>query len=192
MEGWWSVRRAVFLGLGCLALGLSAFNAGTVPAGRRVPYFIGGSVWAVVFFAVALRSNAKREAKATGRIPDWADSFYLPKFRDVGRREPERRRVITVTPSAVKSIQKSAGETTDWYVRVRIEVFRDGGGMPTGFRDKVEAVEDAYPEFDLLDDSQGVSVLVDRRSADYLEGTTLDWIRGEDGRFGLGLVRPPR
>lgn len=121
------------------------------------------------------------------RIPDWADSYYLPKFRDVGRREPERRQVIMVTPAAVARIRSTAAGTGAWYVRARVEVFRDAGEMPTGFKNRVEVVTDIYPEFDLIDDSQGVPVVVDRRSAEFLGGNTLDWVEGEDSRSGFRL-----
>jgi Fe-S cluster assembly iron-binding protein IscA len=79
-----------------------------------------------------------------------------------------------------------------WHVRVRIEVFRDESGMPTAFKNRVDLDPDIYPEIDLIDESQGVPVVVDRRSADYLGGFVLDWGQGTDGRSGIKLEKPAK
>jgi Fe-S cluster assembly iron-binding protein IscA len=137
-----------------------------------------------------VRSPNPEPEPAPAQIPDWADSYYLDRFRAVGRHQPENRRVITVTPAAAAYIRSAAAETGVRYVRVRIEVFRDAGGTPTGFRNRVDLVMDVYPEFDFIDDAQSVPVVIDRRSAAFVDGATLDWVEGADGRSGLDL-RPP-
>ena len=73
MGGWWTVRRVVFLVLAWLALGLAAFNACMVPEERRVPHFLGGAIWAVLFLAVALwprrRPPTERGSRTDGARP---------------------------------------------------------------------------------------------------------------------------
>ncbi|MGL6073876.1 MAG: hypothetical protein ACRC8S_06925 [Fimbriiglobus sp.] len=59
MESWLTIRRMVFFILGFLALGLAYFNASMVPEDRRIPHFIGGSMWAVLFFAIAVWPRRK-------------------------------------------------------------------------------------------------------------------------------------
>ncbi|OWK38362.1 hypothetical protein [Fimbriiglobus ruber] len=63
MDNWWTTRRIVFLILGVLALGLASFNASLVPPDRRIAHFIGGSIWAVLFFVIALWPQRKREPR---------------------------------------------------------------------------------------------------------------------------------
>ena len=68
MGGWWTIRRVVFVILGWLLLGLAAFNASMVPEDRRIPHFIGGSIWALLCFAVALWP--RRRSRAPSKRPD--------------------------------------------------------------------------------------------------------------------------
>jgi hypothetical protein len=65
MGGWWTTRRIVILTLGGLALGLASVNASMVSPERRIAYFIGGSLWAVLFFAIALWPQRKPKPPAS-------------------------------------------------------------------------------------------------------------------------------
>ena len=93
--------------------------------------------------------------------------------------------MIAVTPAAQEQIRSAAMGMKGWHVRVRVEIFRDGRGTPAGFKNRVDLDPEVYPEIDLIDESQGIPVLVDRRSADFLEGGVLDWVEGKDGRAGF-------
>ena len=64
MGSWWTIRRAVFLLLGWLAFGMASFSASLVPADQRIPHFIGGSIWPVLFFAIALWPRRKPKPRA--------------------------------------------------------------------------------------------------------------------------------
>jgi hypothetical protein len=98
------------------------------------------------------------------------------QFLARGRREPERRTVITVELAAAAEIRRAAVGLGRWVVRVRTVVTGFDGVRPTGFQDRVDLDTEVDPEADFFDDSQGVPVAVDRRTADYLgAGAVLDW-----------------
>lgn len=129
------------------------------------------------------------QTPAAPAVPDWYAECNIPKYRAAGRREPEPVTVITVTPAAVAQLRKDVGRGTS-YVRVRIEVIR-GPMSDISFRNRIDLVDEVFPEFDFIDTTHGFPVLVDRRSADYLAGITLDW-KEIDGRWGYHLAKVPR
>lgn len=111
-----------------------------------------------------------------------------------GRREPERRAVVVVTPEAAARVRAAAAGAGfgRWYVRVRVDVTRFDGLIPAEFQNRVDIDTVVDPEADYLDESQGVPVAVDRRTARYVEGVVLDWTTRPDGTAGFALLPAAR
>ncbi len=90
--------------------------------------------------------------------------------------------------SRIKQIieeQTAAGETRKIYLRVRVV----GGGC-SGFQNKLELdSEGVNPKVDDEYEVHGVPVVVDRRSALYLNGATVDF-HDELNRTGFSISNP--
>jgi iron-sulfur cluster assembly accessory protein len=81
--------------------------------------------------------------------------------------------------------QHAAGETRKIYLRVRVV----GGGC-SGFQNKLELdSEGVNPKVDEEYEIHGVPVLVDKRSALYLNGATVDF-HDELNRTGFSISNP--
>jgi iron-sulfur cluster assembly protein len=83
---------------------------------------------------------------------------------------------IKVTDSAVKEFKKAlleSGSESDTFVRVSVQ----GGGC-SGFMYGLGFVseEDIKPEEDLIEDFNGIKLVVDKKSILYLDGVTIDWV----------------
>lgn len=96
---------------------------------------------------------------------------------------------IKVTDSAVKEFKKALAESqSEEETLVRVSV--QGGGC-SGFmyglgfvgKEEVNTTEDIIEEFD------GVKLVVDKKSLLYLDGTTIDWVEDLNQR-GFKFVNP--
>ena len=94
--------------------------------------------------------------------------------------------MITLTPNAAKEIQKIMEEQNlEDDVRVRLGV--KGGGC-AGFTYTFD-FDSKKGKFDLEFESQGVRILVDKKSHLYIDGTEIDWSYGLTDR-GLRFNNP--
>lgn len=91
--------------------------------------------------------------------------------------------IISVTDKAVQEIRRTL-EEKEAGLCVRLEV--QGGGC-SGLSYKLSY--DAAQERDHVIEIKGVRVIVDRKSAIYLRGTTLDFNDGLNGR-GFTFINP--
>jgi iron-sulfur cluster assembly protein len=80
--------------------------------------------------------------------------------------------VVALTPGAVKQIKRQQEKTgkVGWYLRLGVR----GGGC-SGLSYVIDMENEPDPEFDLTYQVDDVNVVVDRKSALYLKGTTLDY-----------------
>lgn len=80
--------------------------------------------------------------------------------------------VVALTQSAVKQIKRQQEKQgkQGWYVRLGVR----GGGC-SGLSYVIDMENDPDPEFDVTYEVEDVKVVVDRKSALYLKGTTLDY-----------------
>lgn len=96
--------------------------------------------------------------------------------------------LIQLTGSAVKEIkhimeqQEMSPDVT--YVRVGV----NGGGC-SGFSYAFNLDETYNEENDILSEQDGLKILVDKKSALYLEGATVDWVE-ELNRRGFSFNNP--
>lgn len=117
---------------------------------------------------------------------------------DAGRKSSERppnngsfaqstgreRTVVTLTDAAVAKFKEVlANEPTKF---IRLAILNDG---PTGFKYDLK-VDDAIRDADFVDDSAGVTIVVDARSSVFVEGATIDWRTDPDGRSGFTFDNP--
>jgi Fe-S cluster assembly iron-binding protein IscA len=121
--------------------------------------------------------------RARGVVPPFPAEFIAR-----GRREPERRSIIAVAPAAAAEVRRAAAHLSAWVVRIQIVVTAFDGIRPTTFQERVEIDTRVDPETDYLDDTHGVPVVVDRRTAQYMAGAILDW----EPRIGFALRQPGR
>jgi Fe-S cluster assembly iron-binding protein IscA len=89
--------------------------------------------------------------------------------------EPERRNIVALTPAAAAKLLEAQRENAGFpYLRVRVE----------GLERKLDLESEYDPNADLLGESGGVKILVDRKSAELLpDGVTVDYVNadGQDG-----------
>lgn len=80
--------------------------------------------------------------------------------------------VVALTPGAVKQVKRQQEKTgkVGWYLRLGVR----GGGC-SGLSYVIDMENEPDPEFDLTYQVDDVNVVVDRKSALYLKGTTLDY-----------------
>ena len=90
--------------------------------------------------------------------------------------------VVTLTEKAaseVKTIVKAQDIKASFWLRVGVEQASDG----KGFSYLLDIIEDAPdPKTDLQSTSHGVRLVVDAKSAVYLQGTTVDFRNDESGK----------
>ncbi|HEX6986988.1 MAG TPA: iron-sulfur cluster assembly accessory protein [Planctomycetaceae bacterium] len=111
----------------------------------------------------------------------------VPLQRPAGRTEPsnrERRNVVMLTEAAADKVREFQRQQEGSLLRVSVE-----GDGSTGFLYDLR-LDDEVGDKDIFGDSHGVSVVVDRSSAFYLEGTTIDWRTTPDGRSGFWFDNP--
>src|SRR5262245_28756430 len=125
-----------------------------------------------VVLAVSILGCTDRQGPPAIREP------RSPAEKGVGQRQ-----VVKITPAAVAELleaqRKSGGKT---YLRVALV-----SGGTTGFRYDLKFDDTLDRDNDYLDDRDGIKVVVDKRSALFLEGATIDWQTMPDGREGFQL-----
>jgi len=99
--------------------------------------------------------------------------------------EETRTEVITLTPSAAQAVQTLLQERNlEGYA---LRLFVQGGGC-SGLQYGM-ALEANIREEDLSCEFDGVKVVVDEISIDYLRGSTVDFVNGPDGE-GFKIDNP--
>jgi Fe-S cluster assembly iron-binding protein IscA len=97
--------------------------------------------------------------------------------------EPEKRNLVTLTPAAAAKVRGLMKEDGYPYLRVRVDEALD---------QKLDLESTYNPVDDLLGESGGVQIVVDRKSAGMLaDGLTVDYV-DTDGLKGFKFVAPKR
>jgi iron-sulfur cluster assembly protein len=97
----------------------------------------------------------------------------------------QRKDIVSLTPAAadmIRQVQKQEG-----YDFVRAGVKQDG---PTGFLYDLGFSVEPDADKDFLSESQGIRIVVDKRSAIYLDGATIDFTTDEQGQRGFKFHNP--
>ncbi len=90
---------------------------------------------------------------------------------------PPRRSPVSLTPKAIEMVKKAMAEQKlDGYT-LRVGVV--GGGC-SGFNYDLDIVEKTQPT-DIVFEAEGLPVCVDPMSAQYLKGTSIDYVDGLSG-----------
>ena len=86
--------------------------------------------------------------------------------------------VVTLTEKAAEEIKKSIVE---WNVapNTAFRIAITGGGC-SGFGYQLNFITEVDEEKYIVSEQHGVKVVVDRKSANHLEGTSIDWGRDEN------------
>lgn len=94
------------------------------------------------------------------------------------------RPVVKLTDAAVSKFKEVlAAEPTK---HIRLSIKNEG---PTGFMYDLQ-IDDTIHESDFVDQSQGITLVVDARSSIFLEGATIDWQIQPDGQAGFKFENP--
>jgi iron-sulfur cluster assembly protein len=119
----------------------------------------------VLVFGGSCDDRSEKSAPASAPAP------AMPEF--------ERADIITLTPLAAQKIRAMShglDVSTTAYLRVGVEPAK-----APQFRYLLDITEAADPKNDLLGNSQGVRIVVDRRASVFLVGTTIDYRTTESG-----------
>lgn len=95
---------------------------------------------------------------------------------------------VTLTPVAAEKVKATmadfAPDSSEMFLRMRVEA----GGC-TGFIDKLDLDPNYNPNADRLIVSHGVRIIADKRSALYMNGATIDYVK-EAGKEGFKVTHP--
>jgi iron-sulfur cluster assembly accessory protein len=97
----------------------------------------------------------------------------------------ELREVVKLTPSAVAHLRTARRNDGRPYLRVAVV-----GGGSTWFKYDMNFDDQVNLSNDYLNDFDGIKTIVDKRSAIYLEGATIDWQSTPNGRQGFKFDNP--
>lgn len=93
--------------------------------------------------------------------------------------------VVTLTSAAASKIRAAQLQSGKSLLRVAVK-FNDG----VGFEYDLRFVDDSNPEMDIQYTENGISIVVDRKSSPYLEGTVIDWDTTVEGQEGFSFINP--
>ena len=97
---------------------------------------------------------------------------------------PQSNPVVALTPAAAERVLELQEKRGAPYLRVGVTRQTEGWlNYALGFENQYD------PDTDFLAESHGVKVLMDRGSAEYLRGTTIDW-RSSDRGEGFHFENP--
>jgi iron-sulfur cluster assembly accessory protein len=82
--------------------------------------------------------------------------------------------IVTVTERAIKEIKQIIQNDQLNQDKVALRIRVTGGGC-SGFQNKLDLDEEYDPEKDHIDEVDGIKVAIDKRSALYLTGATVDF-----------------
>jgi iron-sulfur cluster assembly protein len=94
---------------------------------------------------------------------------------------------VKFTPTALVKLHEIQQEFSIKGVYLRVAVVPAAAG---GFVYDMKVDAQLDPTNDYLCDSEGIQILVDKRSALFLEGATIDWQTTPDGRQGFKFDNP--
>jgi iron-sulfur cluster insertion protein len=106
---------------------------------------------------------------------------------ELGTKTTEKKAPIVLTEKAASEVKRIVSEQaapTPLYLRVRVV----GGGC-SGFQHKLDLDETVNEKLDETFEIHGVNVVVDKRSALYLDGVTVDFIDDLNKR-GFSVSNP--
>ena len=112
-----------------------------------------------------------------------ADSHAAQEMSEVHLPMRERS-VVKLTGSATAKFKEFLVAEPSKHIRLSVKY--EG---PTGFMYDLQ-IDDSINASDLVDKSHGFTLVVDRESAIYLDGTTIDWQFQSDGQAGFKFDNP--
>jgi iron-sulfur cluster assembly protein len=93
--------------------------------------------------------------------------------------------VVKLTPTAIAKVREAQEQDGKPYLRVSVV-----SGGSTGFMYDLKFDDRMSVENDNVDELGGIKVLVDKKSAVFLEGATIDWQTTPDGLEGFHFDNP--
>jgi iron-sulfur cluster assembly accessory protein len=120
--------------------------------------------------------------------PDTSGQFPLPvseRLKPKAETAAEQRAVVKLTPTAIAEFREAQKQDGKPFLRVGVV-----SGGSTGFMYDLKFDDQINIENDYLSDVDGIKVVVDKRSALFLEGATIDWQITPDGQQGFRFDNP--
>lgn len=146
----------------------------------RAPIFM------LLFFAlVGCVETAPSPAKTNNPGTSAAQTAKPADDEPMKGKSPQRKTIVTLTDAAaakVRELQKESGKS---YLRVAVKT-----GGSTGFMYDLQFDDHANVDEDYLDESRELKILVDRRSALFVQDASIDWQVTADGREGFYFDNP--
>jgi iron-sulfur cluster assembly accessory protein len=109
----------------------------------------------------------------------------LPTVQADGKSDIENSSVVTVTPVAVAKFREFLDASPSSHIRVHVM----SGGC-NGFLYKLEIEDNPIDPTDRVDRSNGFTIVMSKKYALILEGTTIDWETQSDGSEGFKFHNP--
>ena len=114
-----------------------------------------------------------------------ADAKSAAKSRTPAEEVGDPRQIVKITPAAIEKLRTAQRKDGKKYLRVAVT-----SGGTTGFMYDLKFDDVFKHDSDYLHDMDGIKVVVDKRSALFLEGATIDWQTTPDGREGFEFDNP--
>ena len=93
--------------------------------------------------------------------------------------------VVTLTAAAASKVRAAQQQSGKPFLRVAVK-----SGGSTGFMYDLQFADSSDPETDIRYTDNGVTIVVDRKSSLYLDGTVIDWETNREGEAGFKFNNP--
>ena len=120
--------------------------------------------------------TVQNEDAAPGNVAAESDSPSAAPQQPAKPRPPEPKDVVRLTRPAMEKVLELRKSSGARYLRVGVR-----GNAQMGLSYDLRLDDWADPENDFIGRSEGVRIVVSKRSSLFLEGTTIDWRVGEAG-----------
>jgi iron-sulfur cluster assembly accessory protein len=98
---------------------------------------------------------------------------------------PSNQSVVELTDAAIAKFVAFLNDTPNDHIRLSVK--REG---PTGFMYDLQIESPPWGDNDLVDRSNGFTIVVSPRDSIYLDGATIDWETRPDGTEGFKFNNP--
>jgi len=134
---------------------------------------------------VGCAETAPSSANANNSPPPISSPSESTDTTPAPKKPPQQETVVTLTDAAVAKVREVQKQNGKPYLRVAVK-----SGGSTGFMYDLQFDDQLNADEDYLDESHGLKIVVDRKSALYIDGTSIDWQVTDDGREGFHFDNP--
>lgn len=116
--------------------------------------------------------------------PQKHEDASLPIQTTTNASPTNKHDVVKLTPDAAAKVRDFQKQANKRFLRVSVK-----GGGTTGYTYDM-GMENTQTDDDFVGESNGIEILIDKRSSIYLDGATIDWQTTPEGDTGFKFDNP--